>query len=83
MEKTSSKNCLELNSLQKSQWAYMSNSPLSEARGLDRFACSKHYNAPKWKNRLSLALSAAENTDYMKNNFKLKLLRFSFPRKTQ
>ncbi len=48
----SSKSCLELNSLQKSQWSHMSISlPLprspSRARVLERLLCSNYYNGLK------------------------------------
>ncbi len=44
--------------------------PQGGARGLERLAYLKYYNVWKHENRLTLGLNAAENTDYMKKNFK-------------
>ncbi len=45
MEKPLSKSCLELNSLQKSQWAQMPTSLQSGTRGLQRLICFRYYIA--------------------------------------
>ncbi len=58
------KSCVELNFPQKTQWKHISPYPRSRARGLYRFALLKYYNALKWE---SLQLTAARNTDYIKN----------------
>ncbi len=38
-----------------------------------------YYDVWKWRNRLILGLNVAENTNYMKKSFKLKLFRIKFP----
>ncbi len=68
-EKDSSKSCLELNSLQKSNRAHTSISSRSRARGLERLSCSK-YNVGKWENKLTLGFNAVGNINHMKKRFK-------------
>ncbi len=43
-------------------------SPQSGALRLQILPCMKYYNVLKWKNRLTLRLNAAKNTDYMKKS---------------
>ncbi len=50
-KKTSNKNCLELNFLQKTQWVHMSISSSSGARGLERLPFFKYYNVLEWESR--------------------------------
>ncbi len=48
----------------------MSISAQSEARGLESLPRSKYFNILKQKNRLTLGLNAAKNTDCMKRSVK-------------
>ncbi len=74
-KKVSSKSCIELNSLQKSQDAHMSSSP--QERGLQRLMCFKNYNV-EWESRFTWVLNAAKNTHYIQNWFQKKLLSIEF-----
>ncbi len=66
----STKSCGELNSVQKSKYAYMFIFLWSGAGGLQRLICFKYYIVPKWKSRFCLGLNTAKNTDYMRKRFK-------------
>ncbi len=66
----SNKNCLELNFLQKTQYAHMSISPRRGDKGLQKLICLKYFNVLKWKSRCTVGLNAAENTNYIKKYFK-------------
>ncbi len=80
MKKVSSNSCLELNFLRRSHWAHMYISPTQVgAWGLKRLACLKYYNVWKCENRLTLELSAGENTDYMKKISSKSCLKLNSP----
>ncbi len=81
VEKGSSKSCLELNFLQKSQWAHMFISHWSGVKELERLILLKYYNVQKQQIRFTLRQNTAKNTDYMEKVFKLKLFRIKFPTK--
>ncbi len=66
--------CWKLNFLQKTQWAHMSISCRSKARGLLRLPCLKQYNVLKWESRFTLRLSAAKNMDNIKKMHLTKIL---------
>ncbi len=59
----------------------MSIAPKNGARRLQRLPYFKYYDIQKRESELSVRLSAAKITDYIKNHFKLKLLRIKFPTK--
>ncbi len=63
----SNKSYWELNFLQKTQWAHVSISPRSGARGLQRLSCFKYNNVLKRKSGFALGFNAAENTSHIKN----------------
>ncbi len=54
----------------KSQWACMSVTHQSEARGLERLMWLKYYNVQKWQITFTLGLNAAKNTTYMEKSIK-------------
>ncbi len=58
----SSKSCLKLNFVQKSQRTHMSISPQSGAWGIERFTSLKNNDIQKPESRYSLGLDAAKNT---------------------
>ncbi len=65
-----SKSCWALNSVQKSHWAYMSVSPRSGAKGLQRLPSWKYYYVQKRENRFTLGLDTVKTTQYIQNCFK-------------
>ncbi len=69
-KKVSSKSCLELNSLQKSQLARMYISPQSGDKGLERLIWLKYYNEQKRQIIFTLGLNAVKNTNFIKKSFK-------------
>ncbi len=66
----SNKSGSAFNFVQKSQWAYMSISSRSGARGLKRLSCFKYYNEMRWKSKFASVLHAAKITTYFKTCFK-------------
>ncbi len=60
-----SKSCLELNSLQESQWAHMSISHWSKATGLKNLIWLKYYNVQNWQITFTSGLNAAKNNAYV------------------
>ncbi len=79
-QKASNKICSELNSVQKSLRVHTSISPISGARGLQRlhFLELLYYNVLEWESRFTFGMDAAENTNYIKKFFKLKLFKIKF-----
>ncbi len=83
----SNKSCWALNSLQISQWAHMSVSPLSGARGTKDCHLLKYFNVQKWGSRFTLGLHAFKNTHCIQKCFKWRkshsrgLLIFSYSAK--
>ncbi len=70
-KKDSSKSCLELNSLQKSQWAHIFISHhRSKAKGLERLLWLKYYNVHKRQITFTFELNTVKNNDYMEKRFK-------------
>ncbi len=55
----------------------ISQPPWSGARGLERLVRSKYDNVQKWKNRLTLRLNTAKNTDYMEKNVQIEVVEIS------
>ncbi len=82
-KKASSKSCLELNSLQKSQRAHMSTSPRSGVRGLQWLIWLKYYNVQKRQITFTLWLDTAKNTDYMEKTSDKSCLELNFLQKSQ
>ncbi len=66
----SSKSCLELNFLQKSQRTHITIYLNSTARKLQRLSWFKYYTVLKWESRFTLRLNDTKITDYI--NFCLK-----------
>ncbi len=65
MKKVSNKSCLELNYVPKSPQAYMSISPRSGARELERLIWLKYSFVLKQQNTFTLGLNAAKNTNHI------------------
>ncbi len=61
---------VKLNLVEKIQWAHMSISPRSGARGLKTLIWGKNYNVQKQQITFILGANAGKNTDHMEKNFK-------------
>ncbi len=74
IKKGSNECCSELNFVQKSPWAHMSNSLRVELRGwaVDRYP---YYNWEKWKSRFTLRLDAAENMYCIKKKVQINVVQ--------
>ncbi len=70
----------------KTQWVYMSISPSSGVRELERMPCFKHNRVLNWswESTFTLGLKAAEIIDYIKKNASNEsCVAFNFVQKTQ
>ncbi len=64
-----SKSCLKLNFLQISQWARMSISHQSGARGMEKLIWLKYLNVQKMLNYIPFGAERCEKYHYMKKRF--------------
>ncbi len=65
----------KLNFVQKSQWAHMSISPRSEARGLERCLFLKYYNVLKWEYMVHFLDKCCKNYQSYQKIVQIKVVR--------